>query len=86
MIGFGALSSGGSSPLTLKHVELAYVPKDDCNVMYNGQITEYMMCAADPGQDSCQGDSGKFMKIITVMLLFFNGFYLFLERNTSSKY
>jgi len=59
-IGFGALSSGGSTPSQLKHVELAHIPRTECNGAnaYNGEITENMMCAADPGQDSCQGDSG----------------------------
>ena len=59
--GFGTLSQGGSVATQLRHVELAYVPRADCDSAnaYNGRITDYMMCAADPGQDSCQGDSGK---------------------------
>merc|ERR1712156_920605 len=57
-IGFGSLSSGGSVSSELRHVELAYVPRNTCNSDYNGGITDSMMCAKDPGQDSCQGDSG----------------------------
>ena len=36
------------------HVELGFVPRDTCNGQgaYNGEITQNMMCAADPGQDS----------------------------------
>ena len=34
------------------------VTNADCNVAYSGDITESMLCAADPNQDSCQGDSG----------------------------
>lgn len=61
-LGFGSLSSGGSFPTELRHVELAFVPRNTCNSQYNGAITDFMMCAADPGQDSCQGDSGKKLK------------------------
>ncbi len=59
-LGFGALSSGGNVSSQLRHVELAFVPRNTCNSAYSGGITDVMMCAADPGQDSCQGDSGKF--------------------------
>lgn len=57
-IGLGTLSSGGNVASQLRHVELAFVPRNTCNNSYSGGITENMMCAADPGQDSCQGDSG----------------------------
>lgn len=57
-IGFGSLSSGGNVASELRHVELAFVPRNTCNSNYNGGISNVMMCAADPGQDSCQGDSG----------------------------
>mmetsp|Transcript_10860 Transcript_10860/g.16413 ORF Transcript_10860/g.16413 Transcript_10860/m.16413 type:complete len:743 (-) Transcript_10860:421-2649(-) len=59
-IGFGTLQSGGSVASELRHVELAFVPRNTCNSnsAYNGEINQFMMCAADPGQDSCQGDSG----------------------------
>ena len=29
-----------------------------CNLTYGGGITEGMLCANDPGEDSCRGDSG----------------------------
>ena len=58
VIGFGSLSSGGNVASELRHVELAFVPRNTCNSNYNGGISDVMMCAADPGQDSCQGDSG----------------------------
>lgn len=57
-VGFGAMSEGGSVSSELRHVELAFVPRNTCNIAYSGEITNVMMCAADPGQDSCQGDSG----------------------------
>merc|ERR1712154_642457 len=43
-----------------KHVELEFVPRAECNLAntYNSAITDYMMCATDPDQDSCLGDSG----------------------------
>ena len=58
-IGFGNTIPGESSlPARMKHVEISFVPDDTCNDMYFGAITENMMCAADPNEDSCQGDSG----------------------------
>jgi len=59
-IGFGNMDNTGGDdfPDRLMHVEVAYVPNDDCNDAYSGGITPRMMCAADPGQDACQGDSG----------------------------
>eukprot|EP00546_Thalassionema_frauenfeldii_P019163 CAMPEP_0178898210 /NCGR_PEP_ID=MMETSP0786-20121207/2200_1 /TAXON_ID=186022 /ORGANISM="Thalassionema frauenfeldii, Strain CCMP 1798" /LENGTH=535 /DNA_ID=CAMNT_0020568895 /DNA_START=125 /DNA_END=1732 /DNA_ORIENTATION=+ len=63
VIGFGRLSSGGSSPSTLQEVVVEYVPTDECNEedSYDGDIfPESMLCAAvdGGGKDSCQGDSG----------------------------
>jgi len=54
-VGFGTTSSGGELSGELLHVEVGYVTTADCNADYNGAITQNMMCAADPGQDSCQG-------------------------------
>ena len=57
--GFGRLSSGGSTPVNLKHVEVSYVAPGTCQSKYPLEtIDSSMMCAVDPGQDSCQGDSG----------------------------
>ena len=61
-IGFGnTLTNGDNFPSRMKHVEVSYVPTSTCNSdnKYNGQITQNMMCAADPNEDSCQGDSGE---------------------------
>ena len=63
MIGFGNLSTGGAEAEELRRVELAFVPRSTCDNDYNGAITNVMMCATDPGQDSCQGDSGEFFQI-----------------------
>lgn len=60
-IGLGALYYEGSSPDTLKHVQVKYVSNSDCMSEYgydNGEITNNMMCARDTDKDSCQGDSG----------------------------
>ena len=51
--GFGdALYYGSGFADKLMHVELAFVPRDTCNASYGGEVTERMMCAADPGQDT----------------------------------
>ena len=57
-IGFGTTSSGGSATTSLMHVDVNFVTQPDYNADYSGGITDVMMCAADVGQDSCQGDSG----------------------------
>ena len=59
-IGFGnTVTSGQNFPSRMKHVEVSYVPNDTCSSAYGGgSITSNMMCAADPNEDSCQGDSG----------------------------
>ena len=62
------MSSGGAVASELRHVELAFVPRDTCNNSYFGAITDVMMCAKDPGQDSCKGDSGKFSKSQNIFL------------------
>jgi len=57
--GLGRLESEGVQPEHLQHVELKYVTNNECNADYSPQlITDNMMCAKDPGQDACQGDSG----------------------------
>lgn len=62
VVGLGRTSSGGSTPDTLRHVEVPYVTNQKCNEknLYNGQISEKMLCAGflEGGKDSCQGDSG----------------------------
>lgn len=60
--GWGALSEGGSSPISLRKVSLPLVSRTNCNDAnsYNGQITTSMLCAGrdSGGIDTCQGDSG----------------------------
>lgn len=60
-IGWGTLSSGGSSPDTLQKVTVPTVDRSECNDLYNGEILNTMICAGDViagGKDACQGDSG----------------------------
>jgi len=58
VIGWGTLSSGGSSSPQLREATVNYVPSTDCSNAYGGGITSAMMCASAPGRDACQGDSG----------------------------
>lgn len=60
VIGYGALSEGGSTTNNLQEVNVGYIPTEDCNGAYNGEVNgNTMMCAGDGGDsDSCQGDSG----------------------------
>lgn len=51
-IGFGTLSSGGQLPTRLQHVEVSY--DGTCGNYPAGGITDNMICAADPFEDSCQ--------------------------------
>ena len=65
-LGFGSISSTDLSdfPSILQHVELTYVPNEDCEKSkdpqyadnYQGLISDDMLCASDNGQDSCRGD------------------------------
>merc|ERR1711973_81221 len=60
--GWGTLSSGGSSPNTLREVVVKTMSRKKCcasNTAYScKKITGSMLCASNPGKDSCQGDSG----------------------------
>ncbi|XP_068083873.1 trypsin-1 [Anabrus simplex] len=58
--GWGATSEGGSVSDTLQKVILPIVPNIRCNLTYNGEITDRMLCAGfiDGRRDACQGDSG----------------------------
>lgn len=59
--GWGTTSSGGSSPSTLRTVDVPIESRDLCNTAYGaGRVTDRMICAGlpDGGKDSCQGDSG----------------------------
>ncbi|KAJ4407992.1 hypothetical protein N0V91_003658 [Didymella pomorum] len=59
--GWGTTSSGGSSPTTLRKVDVPIVSRATCRNNYSvSEITDTMFCAgvATGGKDSCQGDSG----------------------------
>ncbi|KAK0050307.1 serine protease alpha [Biomphalaria pfeifferi] len=59
--GWGALSSGGSSPYKLHQVNKPIKPRSICEQRYGvGAITPRMLCAGLPngGVDACTGDSG----------------------------
>lgn len=63
-IGLGSTSTDYYNPVypdRLKHVELKYVSNQSCCTTNNyscSEITSNKMCATDPGQSSCSGDSG----------------------------
>merc|ERR1712008_215831 len=47
--GWGTLSSGGSTPETLKYVRVPAISNTACNSDYGGSITDAMICAGYPG-------------------------------------
>ena len=57
--GWGTLRSGGSQPDVLHEVSVKTMTNSVCSsspMMYTAEmITDQMICAADPGKDSCQG-------------------------------
>jgi len=58
---YGALNEWISvDPEQIQHIEVSYVSQDNaCESNYgSGLVTDNMLFAADPGEDSCQGDSG----------------------------
>eukprot|EP01083_Nonionella_stella_P259495 885952_1 len=43
----------------LREVDVRYIDNKECNDgVYDGDITNTMMCAYEDDKDSCQGDSG----------------------------
>ncbi len=60
------------SLLELREVDVKGISNDDCQASYAGvsDITDNMMCAATPGKDSCQGDSGGIMLSLFLFLLY----------------
>merc|ERR1739842_245818 len=55
----GTLSSGGNQPTVLQEVDVTITTNAVCKNAYgSNSITDVMLCAADSGRDSCQGDSG----------------------------
>jgi len=55
--GWGLTSDGGSPSNVLLEVTYPIITNARCSQMYNG-ITPRMLCAYEPGKDSCSGDSG----------------------------
>jgi secreted trypsin-like serine protease len=55
--GWGLTSEGGSSSAVLREVTYPVITNQRCSTMYSG-ITARMLCAYEPGKDSCNGDSG----------------------------
>lgn len=58
VMGHGLLEDNGLPPTNLHDVDVTAVGQAECNAAYGGGITSNMLCAADAGKDSCQGDSG----------------------------
>lgn len=58
VMGFGTLTSGGSTPNTMQKVDVNYLSNEECvspNTGYDpSDITPNSLCAALPGKDSCQ--------------------------------
>ncbi|XP_071442545.1 venom peptide isomerase heavy chain-like [Hetaerina americana] len=55
--GWGALKSGGDSPVALMEAQVKVISHEKCQKQY-GYLDPSQICAAAPGVDSCQGDSG----------------------------
>jgi len=62
VIGWGAIKEGGSQPSVLQQVTVRIQTNDECKKNYGndapGGIVDHFLCAANPGRDSCSGDSG----------------------------
>ena len=60
MTGWGTTYFGGSQPNELQEAQVTTLTRTACRAQgyASSQITDSMMCAADPGKDACQGDSG----------------------------
>jgi len=58
--GWGTTSEGGNTPSVLMKVSVPVISDEDCNVAYDGEVEDSMICAGytEGGKDSCQGDSG----------------------------
>merc|ERR1712107_687402 len=54
--GWGTLESGGWQPTELHEVDVKLTTNKICRKLVGG-ITKNMLCAAEDGKDSCQGDS-----------------------------
>ena len=66
VIGLGAVSVDGKEEAeVLQEVELKVVADDVCDQRYGGYLhRKSMICATDPNQDACDGDSGGMLAIV----------------------
>ena len=68
-MGWGTTSSGGSSSNQLREVNLPVISNQECDTRYPSEpIFNNNICTFQPGKDSCQGDSGKCMQLIAVLV------------------
>jgi Trypsin len=60
VLGWGALSSGGSYPRDLQGATVPITTLETCQAAFGALVTPRMICAGLPqgGVDACQGDSG----------------------------
>ncbi|XP_039437950.1 trypsin alpha-3-like [Culex pipiens pallens] len=57
--GWGLTQQGGSLPANLRAVDIPVVAQATCQAQWgSGRILASMVCAGEPGRDSCNGDSG----------------------------
>ncbi|EAT42905.1 AAEL005614-PA [Aedes aegypti] len=57
--GWGLTTPGGSLPTNLRAVDIPVVTLATCRSQWGtARITDSMVCAGEPGRDSCNGDSG----------------------------
>lgn len=59
-IGLGLTSENGPASNNLRQVTVNAIPNPTCDTLYDGGITDAMLCAGveGGGKDTCQGDSG----------------------------
>ncbi|XP_055633815.1 transmembrane protease serine 9-like [Toxorhynchites rutilus septentrionalis] len=57
--GWGLVTTPGSLPLMLQKVDVPLIDNNTCRLYWPADwITDEMLCASEPGRDTCNGDSG----------------------------